>query len=119
MKRFLIAGLVVAGAVLVTASARRDGLVVHEWGTFTTVAGNSGTALEWRPLASANDLPSFVYDLDDLGNGAGVRRRNNVKGALEALVRMETPVLYFYASQDTPVSVKVDFPKGKITEWYP
>jgi len=32
---------------------------------------------------------------------------------------METPVLYFYSASDTDVSVKVDFPKGKITEWYP
>jgi hypothetical protein len=34
-------------------------------------------------------------------------------------VRMETPVIYFYSNNDMDVSVKVDFPKGKITEWYP
>jgi hypothetical protein len=32
---------------------------------------------------------------------------------------METPVLYFYTDRETSVSVRVDFPKGKITEWYP
>jgi hypothetical protein len=32
---------------------------------------------------------------------------------------METPVVYFYAKEDTSVSVKVDFVGGKITEWYP
>jgi hypothetical protein len=32
---------------------------------------------------------------------------------------METPVLYFYGSQDTTADVRVDFPKGTITEWYP
>ena len=32
---------------------------------------------------------------------------------------METPVVYFYAKEDTSVSVTVDFVGGKITEWYP
>lgn len=32
---------------------------------------------------------------------------------------METPVLYFYASRPTTVSVHVSFSKGLITEWYP
>jgi hypothetical protein len=32
---------------------------------------------------------------------------------------METPVIYFYANREMDISAKVDFPKGKITEWYP
>jgi hypothetical protein len=32
---------------------------------------------------------------------------------------METPVLYFYAPQRMTLSVRVDFPRGWITEWYP
>ena len=32
---------------------------------------------------------------------------------------METPVVYFYTDKETKVSVKVDFPRGWITEWYP
>ena len=32
---------------------------------------------------------------------------------------METPVVYFYTDRETKVSVKVDFPRGWITEWYP
>jgi hypothetical protein len=35
------------------------------------------------------------------------------------LVRMETPVLYFYAQHPVTASVEVRFPKGYITEWYP
>ena len=35
------------------------------------------------------------------------------------LVSMETPVVYFYTDRDTKVTLKVDFPKGWITEWYP
>jgi hypothetical protein len=32
---------------------------------------------------------------------------------------METPVVYFYSGRETAVSVKVGFPQGRITEWYP
>ena len=34
-------------------------------------------------------------------------------------VRMETPVLYFYAPRQVNVDVKVGFKQGTITEWYP
>jgi hypothetical protein len=32
---------------------------------------------------------------------------------------METPVLYFYGSRNSMANVKILFPKGVITEWYP
>ena len=35
-------------------------LTVHEWGTFTSVAGVDGTAIEWDALGCKNDLPGFV-----------------------------------------------------------
>jgi len=35
------------------------------------------------------------------------------------MVRMETPVLYFYTPAPMTLSVRVDFPQGLITEWYP
>lgn len=92
-------------------------LVVHEWGTFTSIAGKDGVALEWRPLNGPSDLPKFVHTIQD-GDG-GLRHRVVGKGDLTASVRMETPVLYFYSGKEMDVSVKVDFPKGKITEWYP
>jgi len=104
-------------------------LVVHEWGTFTSVAGSDGATLDWRPLAGPSDLPSFVYDFS--GAPKGLRHGRAVepctqepnhqlcKGCTQGTIRMETPVLYFYADRETTVSVKVDFPQGKITEWYP
>jgi hypothetical protein len=97
-----------------------DQLVVHEWGTFTSVGGRDGEAVEWRPLDGSSDLPSFVYAAEGLAEGTGLRNKLTcLKCSLAALVRMETPVLYFYSSQDTTVSVRVRFPQGKITEWYP
>lgn len=92
-------------------------LVVHEWGTFTSIAGRDGVALEWRPLNGPSDLPRFVHTMQE--GSEGLRHRVVGKGDLTASVRMETPVLYFYSGKEMDVSVKVDFPKGQITEWYP
>jgi hypothetical protein len=93
-------------------------LVVHEWGTFTSVAGRDGVALDWRPLNGPSDLPKFVHTIQE-GNEGLRHTRVAGKGDMTARVRMETPVLYFYSGNEMDVSVKVDFPKGKITEWYP
>src|SRR5881397_2351047 len=123
--RLLIVLLVLAVAVLAfalklrrTSTAKTSkpvSFVVHEWGTFTSIAGKDGVALEWRPLNGASDLPKFVYTIQNHDEGL----RHEPKANLTAAVRMETPVLYFYSASETDVSVKVDFPKGKITEWYP
>ncbi|HLG15208.1 MAG TPA: hypothetical protein VJH03_11995 [Blastocatellia bacterium] len=95
-------------------------LVVHEWGTFTSIAGEDGTAVEWRPLNGSSDLPGFVHTMSETDRASGLRHASACnKCDLSALVRMETPVLYFYTDRETDVSVRVDFPKGRITEWYP
>ncbi len=95
-------------------------LIVHEWGTFTSIAGKDGVAVDWRPLNGSSDLPCFVYDASGLATGTGLRSGQRcIKCNMEALVRMETPVIYFYADRETTVSVKVEFSQGKITEWYP
>jgi hypothetical protein len=83
-------------------------LTAHEWGTFTSIAGRDGRTLDWLPLNGPVALPSFV-----------VRARTAPKGWLRGKVRMETPVLYFYSSRETTVSVKVGFSRGVMTEWYP
>jgi hypothetical protein len=83
-------------------------LVVHEWGTFTSIAGPDGRAVEWLPQTGPTDLPCFVE-----------RNRFNVKVGLSGTVRMETPVLYFYAPRETVVNVGVQFNSGVITEWFP
>jgi hypothetical protein len=96
-------------------AAPKNGLIVHEWGTFTSIAGKDGVALEWRPLNGASDLPKFVHTIQDADGGL----RHPAKADLTAAVRMETPVVYFYSPSEMDVSAKVGFPKGKITEWYP
>ena len=96
--------------------AAADRLAVHEWGTFTSIAGKNGIALDWRPLNGPSDLPKFVYTVSDKDRGI---QRVPLKGQLRGLVRMETPILYFYSDTERDVDVKVEFPQGKITEWYP
>jgi len=105
--------LAIAAATLLISTdlkpAQPSGLVVHEWGTFTSVAGEDGSAIDWDALGCKNDLPQFVND-------DGYR---GFKWRLRGTVRMETPVLYFYSSQPIDAHVKVSFPQGLITEWYP
>jgi hypothetical protein len=84
-------------------------LTAHEWGTFTSVAGTDGQAVEWSPLTGSTELPAFVEHFRDPGYKLGLR----------GTVRMETPVLYFYDSREETVSVSVALSKGVITEWYP
>jgi hypothetical protein len=96
-----------------------NGLVVHEWGTFTSVRNRDGQALLWRPLSFESDLPPFVYSIDKGQTWKSNDLSYRTKSATRVTVRMETPVLYFYASEPTEAKIKVSFPKGIITEWYP
>ena len=98
------------------AKASQDRLIVHEWGTFTSIAGKDGVALEWRPLNGSTDLPKFVHTMQSATSGL---RHPQSKADMAATIRMETPVIYFYANREMDVSANVQFPKGKITEWYP
>lgn len=133
--------ILVAGLGLLSSKAQEQKIEfeVHEWGTFTSVAGRAGNALEWRPLSTESDLPSFVYSIDRISRPVPQRPqatpsqpqvtptppseprrlRYPSKSATPVSVRMETPVLYFYAKQEMTIRVKVDFVNGKITEWYP
>ncbi|MBO0720137.1 MAG: hypothetical protein J2P41_04905 [Blastocatellia bacterium] len=100
-------------AVTIFGSGKqKDSLIVHEWGTFTTVSRADGTAYHWNPLLGPSELPVFVH-------GASNAREGNCPKCASTLARMETPVLYFYTNREMKVSVKVDFPSGKITEWFP
>lgn len=98
------------------AEASPEGLVVHEWGTFTAVAGPDGAPVLWHPLDGSADLPDFVYGPSRLQEGL---RQNPATKGTSALVRMETPVLYFYTDKPRTVDVSVRFVEGTLTEWYP
>jgi len=107
------AGLALSTAAFLMAarihSDQTGDLTVHEWGTFTSVAGEDGSAIDWDVLGGKDDLPGFVHD-------TGYRCS---KWRLTGTVRMETPVIYFYSPREVTARVKVRFPRGLITEWYP
>jgi hypothetical protein len=84
--------------------ASSDELVVHEWGTFTSISGSNSQILEWNPYRGGAELPRFVHGSKISATGT---------------VRMETPVIYFYTPKELTCTVKVSFPLGQITEYYP
>jgi hypothetical protein len=113
--RFTTVVVLVAAVMFVAADAHAPvpakdpgGLTVHEWGTFTSIAGMDGEAVGWSPLTGTDDLPCFVD-----------RVQFGPKWSLWGTVRMETPVLYFYSTADATVNVNVRFRQGVITEWFP
>jgi hypothetical protein len=156
MKRIFAVIALLAVTAFTTATVNAPGgsyatgLTAHEWGTFTTVAGPDGRAIDWLPLGGPTDLPCFVERFRNvaptsvsapptptvvaadprpvlLGKVAGVTVRvgtpwfdyDATRANLLGKVRMETPVIYFYAPTEMSVNVRVDFPRGLMTEWYP
>jgi len=116
----LLALLSVASLVTTVTAAPQTqsakSLTVHEWGTFTSVAGQDGRAVEWTPLSGPSDLPCFVTFLNPNSVKISV---GGLLPQMKATVRMETPVVYFYAPAETTVRVAVSFPQGVVSEWYP
>ena len=113
-RMFLLAALLLIAADIasprpVDPPPRPVDLTVHEWGTFTSVAGENGSAIEWDALGCKDDLPGFVNEFGYRG----------FKWRLRGTVRMETPVIYFYSPREIEAHVSVAFPQGLITEWYP
>src|SRR5262245_50930856 len=74
-------------------SPRQDRFVAHEWGTFTSVSTADGKAQLWNPLNGPSELPSFVYRCAEPSCGQCAKCDCT-------LVRMETPVIYFYSGLD-------------------
>lgn len=121
--------LYVALVGTVAGSQQARPFTAHEWGTFTTVAGPDGQAQEWLPLGGPTDLPCFVETYENrlfkilAGPQAAafgpLLTYEKARSSLKGTVRMETPVLYFYADEPVNVSVSVGFPRGLFTEWYP
>jgi hypothetical protein len=91
------------------AQARTEdgGLTVHEWGTFLSMSGSDGVSLDGM-YHEEHALPAFVHS----------RSRDQVR-IRSAVVKGETPVIYFYTDVPRDVSVRVNFPTGIWTQWYP
>ena len=114
-------------------AAARDAeqpLVVHEWGTFTSLVDEQG-----RELAGINiddePVPEFVHNLNRFLLSRPVlsslhwqyRSKGAPRHHPQVTMRLETPVIYFYPppGQREPlrVDVSVRFRGGWLTEFYP
>ncbi|MGZ5244782.1 MAG: T9SS type A sorting domain-containing protein [Bacteroidia bacterium] len=102
----------------------QTGYTAHEWGTFTTLCGSTGHTLNGLYLEEES-LPNFVYShkgfvpnpvIEDEGTK---EERRYFMFCDNVSVKMETPVIYFYADKSVDVNVRVDFPYGTISQWYP
>jgi hypothetical protein len=95
-------------------------LVVHEWGTFTSMQGSDGIALEGLQHEEES-LPEFVYSRSKVR--ACPLRDRGYKGLecdVEHVTRkMETPVIYFYSARARRERVHVSFDRGLLTQWFP
>src|ERR1044071_3071238 len=78
-------------------------LVVHEWGTFLSMSGSDGVALDGM-YHEEHALPAFVHS----------RTRDQLH-LHSASLKGETPVIYFYTDHEQKVGVTVHFPKGVWT----
>ncbi|MEM9282273.1 MAG: hypothetical protein AAGA96_10630 [Verrucomicrobiota bacterium] len=107
-------------------------LVVHEWGTFTSIYGSDGTMLTGIER-DEEALPPFVYShgiadgqpqFFDLSKPEQalefqVMRKGIKRPVQNVTVKMETPVLYFYSPEAMNAKVSVGFRGGSISQWYP
>ncbi len=101
-----------------TGGSAPTGLIAHEWGTFTSVQSSLGETMVG--LAHEDEpLPLFVYGRDDYAQGACMGCAKQLEFLPSGVTqKLETPVIYFYGDV-AGVSVKVDFPKGIVSQWYP
>ena len=130
MKRLLPALL--ATFILSTSPETFGGgkpLVVHEWGTFTSLQDEQGNSIG----AINNDdepVPGFVHNIAwDLLIGDAKAQEQTHKNVFaksvprahrDVTMRLETPVLYVHQGCNSPkISVTVDFRGGLLTQFYP
>lgn len=82
-------------------------VVLHEWGTFLAMNGSDGVSLDGM-YHEEHALPKFVH-----------ARGPDQLRLPWALMKGETPVIYFYTPHRQRVLVAVRFPRGTWTQWYP
>jgi len=82
------------------AQAQTKPLIVHEWGTFTSLQDETGRSIGYLN-SSAEPLPDFVHNLRS-GMILGGKRPNYLSKGIDMgahpdiTMRLETPVIYFH-----------------------
>jgi hypothetical protein len=101
----------------------RGNYILHEWGTFTTVAASDGSLLPGVEREE-EPLPAFVYSHEAMHNNSFIpiplsKGISWHRPLANVTVRMETPVIYFYTDTPFAARVEVGFKGGTISQWYP
>jgi hypothetical protein len=121
----LIASLLLFIASLTSAHAQ---LIVHEWGTMTTLHARDGRPQTRLNLIEPGDaLPSFVHHFEPIqrqGPGfAPFSKGSYIPGRPDVTMRLETPVLYFYDPGNViaggSFDVRVQMRGGVLNDFFP
>lgn len=123
MKRALLPLLC---AVALGLNAQPQPLVIHEWGTFTSLQDEMGRTLGGIN-ADDEPVPAFVHGMNSFliqPNGEVPRFSKGVAFARpDVTMRLETPVVYFHPPKDAAlpltVDLKVSFRGGLLAEFFP
>ena len=103
-------------------------LVIHEWGTITTVHAPDGTPQGGlNRIDESEVLPRFVHRYEPESTRFDPKKKLQkaplVPGRPDVIMRLETPVIYFHpatpAHYERPIDVEVLFRGGVINEFYP
>lgn len=128
MRHLLITSLLAAVGPLSTAGSlfAAEPLVIHEWGTFTSLQDEQG-----RTIGGINTdeekLPEFVHDLDPVPMGKdGDFSPSLIKGRdycdPTVTMRLETPVIYVHlpaGQQQATLDLSVEFRGGILSQYFP
>src|SRR5437867_2894362 len=116
-----------ASLVGFSAQAAPANLVVHEWGTFTSLQDEAGAAIGGINTDD-EPVPKFVHRMAQMLVLTPTEVPPNFfQGAPrchpDVTMRLETPVIYFHAvgpeTKLPPVDVRVQFRGGWLTEFFP
>ena len=97
-----------------------NNLIVHEWGTFTSLQDENGNAIGG---INTNDepVPNFVHNIAPTLllpiNEPPLSSKNVATCHSDVTMRLETPVIYFHPGEgfDSLFDVKVQFRGGWLT----
>lgn len=124
----LLGCVAVAAAVPSIAAEPGQPLVIHEWGTFTSLQNAAGESLG---AINVDDepVPAFVHTIGRDGFIADSKPHLRMtKGPFTSLnpdiaMRLETPVVYFYlpefAQRPMKLDLAVTFNGGYLSQFYP
>jgi hypothetical protein len=118
--RAILAGLLVVLSTSIV-QAGSEPLIVHEWGTFTSLQDEKGQTIG-GVNTDDEPLPPFVHDL--LGSRGDNPFSKGIPGRArsEITMRLETPVMYFHLPPNSPprkITVSVKFNRGLLSQFYP